>query len=80
MLASTEHDAAVGFSTIMLWFVLPLVAMTIVAVTSYDLGVIRGKKDQKDLLFQVPKTFQNSLGLYPSISKTTFTRHAISSR
>jgi cation:H+ antiporter len=48
VLASTEHDAAVGFSTIMLWFVLPLVAMTLLAVTSYELGVIKGKKNQKD--------------------------------
>ncbi|MFY9304982.1 MAG: calcium/sodium antiporter [Rhodoluna sp.] len=47
VLDSTGHDAAVGFSTIMLWFVLPLVAMTLVAVTSYELGVIRGKKNPK---------------------------------
>jgi cation:H+ antiporter len=45
VLASTEHDAAVGFSTIMLWFVLPLVAMTLIAVTSYELGVLKGKKN-----------------------------------
>lgn len=44
VLASTQHDAATGFSTIMLWFVLPLVAMTLVAVSSYELGLIRGKK------------------------------------
>jgi cation:H+ antiporter len=47
ILASTEHDAAVGFSAIMLWFVLPLVAMTLIAVTSYELGVLKGKRDQK---------------------------------
>jgi cation:H+ antiporter len=47
ILDSTGHDAAVGFSTIMLWFVLPLVAMTLVAVTSHELGVIRGKKNPK---------------------------------
>jgi cation:H+ antiporter len=44
VLDSTGHDAAVGFSTIMLWFVAPLVAMTLVAVTSYELGIIKGKK------------------------------------
>jgi cation:H+ antiporter len=48
VLDSTGHDAAVGFSTIMLWFVLPLVAMTLIAVTSYELGVIRGKKNSKN--------------------------------
>jgi cation:H+ antiporter len=48
VLASTEHDAAVGFSTIMLWFVLPLVAMTLIAVTAYELGVLKGKRSQKD--------------------------------
>lgn len=44
VLASTQHDAATGFTTIMLWFVLPLIAMTLVAVTSYELGVIKGRK------------------------------------
>jgi cation:H+ antiporter len=44
VLDSTGHDAAVGFSTIMLWFVAPLVAMTLVAVTSYEFGILKGKK------------------------------------
>jgi cation:H+ antiporter len=44
VLASTQHDAATGFTTIMIWFVLPLIAMTLVAVTSYEFGVIRGRK------------------------------------
>ncbi len=43
VLASTEHDAASGFTTIMLWFVLPLVAATLVAVTSYEIGIYRGR-------------------------------------
>jgi cation:H+ antiporter len=47
VLASTEHDAAAGFSTIMLWFVLPLVAMTLIAVTSYEFGILKGRKNQK---------------------------------
>jgi len=41
VLASTEHDAAEGFTTIMLWFVLPLVAVTLIAVTSYEAGLLR---------------------------------------
>lgn len=43
VLASTEHDAASGFTTIMLWFVLPLVAVTLVAVTAYEVGIYRGR-------------------------------------
>lgn len=46
VLASTEHDAAQGFTMIMLWFVLPLVAVTIIVVTSYEVGLIRGQKDR----------------------------------
>lgn len=48
VLASTQHDAAVGFSAIMLWFVLPLVAMTLVALTSYEIGLLKGKKIQNN--------------------------------
>ncbi|MDG2497773.1 MAG: calcium/sodium antiporter [Aquiluna sp.] len=44
VLASTEHDAAEGFTSIMLWFALPLVAATLVAITSYEIGIIRGRK------------------------------------
>jgi cation:H+ antiporter len=44
ILDSTGHDAAVGFTSIMLWFVMPLVAMTLVAVTAYEFGVLKGKK------------------------------------
>lgn len=47
VLESTEHDAATGFSTIMLWFVLPLVAMTLVAVTSYEFGILKERKAKK---------------------------------
>jgi cation:H+ antiporter len=43
VLASTEHDAAAGFTTIMLWFVLPLVAVTLIAVTFYEIGLRRGR-------------------------------------
>jgi cation:H+ antiporter len=44
VLASVQHDAAVGFSTIMLWFVLPLVAITLIALTSFELGVLKERK------------------------------------
>lgn len=39
VLASTEHDAASGFTTIMLWFVLPLVAATLIAFTAYEIAL-----------------------------------------
>lgn len=43
VLAATEHDAAAGFTTVMLWFVLPLVAMTLVAVVAYEIAIIRAR-------------------------------------
>jgi cation:H+ antiporter len=46
VLDSTGHDAAVGFTTIMLWFVMPLVAMTLVAVTAYEFGILKGRKSK----------------------------------
>ena len=49
ILASTQHDAAEGFSGIMLWFVLPIVAMTLVAVTSYEFGILRERRAQRKL-------------------------------
>ena len=42
ILASTEHGAAEGFTSVMLWFVLPLVAVTLIVVTSYEIGIHRG--------------------------------------
>ncbi len=48
VLASTQHDAADGFTTVMLWFVLPLVAVTLIVVTSYEVGIHRGRQQQAD--------------------------------
>ncbi len=44
VLASTQHAALAGFTDVMLWFVLPLVAVTLVAVTAFEVGVIRGRR------------------------------------
>jgi cation:H+ antiporter len=44
VLASTEHDAARGFSTVMVWFVMPLVVATLIAVTAYEIGVLRERR------------------------------------
>jgi cation:H+ antiporter len=42
--AATDHDALAGLTTAMVWFVLPLVAMTLIAVTAYEIGIRRGRK------------------------------------
>jgi cation:H+ antiporter len=44
VLDNTDHDATQGFTNIMLWLVLPLVASTLIAVTSYEIGVIRTRR------------------------------------
>ena len=44
VLASTQHAALAGFTDVMLWFVLPLLAMTLVAVTAFEVGVRRGRR------------------------------------
>ena len=49
VLASTEHDSAQGFTIIMLWFILPLLAVTIIAVTSYEVGLLKGRKERGNL-------------------------------
>lgn len=43
VLGASDHDALAGFTAAMLWFVLPLVAMTLVAITAYEVGLYRGK-------------------------------------
>lgn len=42
VLAAAEHDALIGFTGIMLSFVLPLVALTLVVLTAYEVGRKRG--------------------------------------
>lgn len=46
VLASIEHDAAEGFSSIMLWFVLPLLAITIIAVAGFEIRILKGRKSK----------------------------------
>ncbi|MGV0423688.1 calcium/sodium antiporter [Corynebacterium sanguinis] len=45
VLAATEHDALEGFTTVMAGFILPLVVVTLIAVTSYEIGLRKGRKD-----------------------------------
>lgn len=44
VLAATAHDALEGFTAVMVWFVLPLVAVTLIAFTSYELGLRKGRQ------------------------------------
>ena len=44
VLAATQHRLLEGFTDVMLWFVLPPVGLTLVAVTAYEVGVIRGRR------------------------------------
>lgn len=43
VLDNTGHAAAEGFNTVMIWFVMPLVAVTLIALTGYEVGLIRGR-------------------------------------
>ncbi|MER3389608.1 MAG: calcium/sodium antiporter [Microcella sp.] len=44
ILASTQHAALEGFTDVMLWFVLPLLALTLVVVTAFEVGLHRGRR------------------------------------
>lgn len=44
VLAATEHDALEGFTDVMLWFVVPLIAVTLIVTLSYEVGVIKGRR------------------------------------
>ncbi|HET8957676.1 MAG TPA: calcium/sodium antiporter [Microcella sp.] len=48
ILNAVQHDALSGFTTVMVFFVLPLVAITLIAVTAYEVGLIRGRKQAAD--------------------------------
>ncbi|MGQ1795877.1 calcium/sodium antiporter [Kocuria oceani] len=44
VLAATAHDALEGFTAVMAWFVLPLIAVTLVSFTAYEIGLRRGRR------------------------------------
>jgi len=48
VLDATGHDAATGFSTIMLWFAIPLIAITLIAFTAYEVGLNKGRKQASE--------------------------------
>lgn len=43
VLAASQHDALAGFTSVMAWFVLPLLALVGVGVVSYELGLRRAR-------------------------------------
>jgi cation:H+ antiporter len=45
VLAATQHDALRGFTGVMLWFVLPLVAMTLLAFSAFEVGLRQGRRE-----------------------------------
>lgn len=44
ILASVDHAALTGFTSVMLFFVLPLVAITLIAAASHEVGYLRAKR------------------------------------
>lgn len=48
ILAATRHAALEGFTDVMAWFVLPLVAVTLIAFAAYEVGVIRGRREARE--------------------------------
>jgi len=53
VLGSTQHDAASGFTAVMAWFVLPLVVVTLIAVTSYEMGLLRERRGRESKFKQL---------------------------
>ncbi|MEX5302946.1 calcium/sodium antiporter [Kocuria sabuli] len=45
VLAATAHDALEGFTAVMAWFVLPLIAVTLISFTAYEIGLRQGRRD-----------------------------------
>ncbi|MBP2217380.1 calcium/sodium antiporter [Arthrobacter sp. CAN_C5] len=45
ILTATAHDALEGFTAAMAWFVLPLIAMTLISFTAYEIGLHKGRQN-----------------------------------
>jgi cation:H+ antiporter len=48
VLQATEHDAAEGVTAVMLWFVLPLIAVTLIAFTLFEIGLLGKSLDNTE--------------------------------
>lgn len=44
VLTATAHYALEGFSATMAWFVLPLIAVTLISLTAYEVGLHKGRR------------------------------------
>jgi cation:H+ antiporter len=47
VLQAAEHDALDPFSTAMLWFVIPITALWLIVLATYELGVLRGRRQAR---------------------------------
>ncbi|MET3859523.1 cation:H+ antiporter [Dietzia sp. 2505] len=47
VLQASDHDALEPFSTAMLWFVIPFTAVWLIVLATYELGVIRGRRQMR---------------------------------
>ncbi|MFN3601740.1 MAG: calcium/sodium antiporter [Dietzia sp.] len=47
VLQASDHDALDPFSTAMLWFVIPFTALWLIVLATYELGVIRGRRQAR---------------------------------
>ncbi|MFO7690697.1 MAG: calcium/sodium antiporter [Cryobacterium sp.] len=45
VLTATAHYALEGFTATMAWFVLPLIAVTLISLTAYEIGLHRGRRN-----------------------------------
>lgn len=45
VLTATAHDALEGFTAVMAWFVLPLIAATLISFTAYEIGLHKGRRN-----------------------------------
>ncbi|MFN3338914.1 MAG: calcium/sodium antiporter [Dietzia sp.] len=47
VLQASDHDALEPFSTAMLWFVIPFTALWLIVLATYELGVLRGRRQAR---------------------------------
>ena len=48
VLQAADHDALDPFSAAMLWFVIPITALWLIVLATYELGVLRGRRQARE--------------------------------
>lgn len=48
VLQAADHDALEPFGAAMLWFVIPITALWLIVLATYELGVLRGRRQARD--------------------------------